>query len=65
MREIVNLQAKQAELSSIIINQQKTTHLPIKEPPIFSGDPFEYPAFITAFDSIMLMCPWTEIVSSS
>ena len=52
MREIVNLQAKQAELSSMIINQQKTTHLPVKEPPIFSGDPFEYPAFITAFDSI-------------
>ena len=51
MREIVNLQAKQAELSSMIINQQKTTHLPVKEPPIFSGDPFEYPAFITAFDS--------------
>ena len=53
MREIVNLQAKQAELSSMIINQQKTTHLPVKEPPIFSGDPFEYPAFITAFDSII------------
>ena len=49
----------------MIISQQKTTHLPVKEPPIFSGDPFEYPAFITAFDSIMLMCPWTEIVSSS
>ena len=53
MREIVNPQAKQAELSSMIINQQKTTHLPVKEPPIFSGDPFEYPAFITAFDSII------------
>ena len=53
MREIVNLQAKQAELSSMIINQQKTTHLPVKEPPIFSGDPFQYPAFITAFDSII------------
>ena len=53
MGEIVNLQVKQAELSSMIINQQKTTHLPVKEPPIFSGDPFEYPAFITAFDSII------------
>ena len=53
MREIVNLQAKQAELSSMIISQQKFTHLPVKEPPIFSGDPFEYPAFITAFDSII------------
>ena len=53
MREMVNLQAKRAELSSMIINQQKTTHLPVKEPPIFSGDPFQYPAFITAFDSII------------
>ena len=53
IREIVNLQAKQAELSSMIISQQKFTHLPVKEPPIFSGDPFEYPAFITAFDSII------------
>ena len=53
MREIVNLQAKQAELSSMIISQQKFTHFPVKEPPIFSGDPFEYPAFITAFDFII------------
>ena len=53
LQEIVSLQAKQAELSSLIINQQKISNLPIKEPPVFSGDYFEYPAFITAFDSII------------
>ena len=53
LHEIVSLQAKQAELSSLIINQQKTSNLPVKEPPVFSGDYFEYPAFVTAFDSII------------
>ena len=52
-KEIVSLQAKQAELSSLIINQQKVSNLPVKEPPVFSGDYFEYPAFATAFDSII------------
>ena len=49
----VTLQAKQTELSSLIINQQKITKLPVKEPPVFSGDYFEYPAFVTAFESII------------
>ena len=53
LHEIVSLQAKQTELSSLIINQQKLSHLPVKEPPVFSGEPFEYPAFVTAFDSII------------
>ena len=53
LQEIVSLQAKQAELSSLIINQQKISNLPVKEPPVFSGDYFEYPAFVTAFDSII------------
>lgn len=53
IQELVNLQAKQTELSSLIINQQKISHLPVKEPPTFSGDYFEYPAFTTAFDSII------------
>ena len=53
LQEIVSLQAKQAELSSLIINQQKISNLPVKEPPVFSGDYFEYPAFATAFDSII------------
>ncbi|KAK3724970.1 hypothetical protein QZH41_005872 [Actinostola sp. cb2023] len=53
LKEIVNLQAKQTELSSLIINQQRAIHLPVKEPPVFSGDPFDFPAFVTAFDSII------------
>ena len=53
LHEIVSLQVKQTELSSLIINQQKLSHLPVKEPPVFSGDPFKYPAFVTAFDSII------------
>ena len=53
LSHLVSLQAKQTELSSLLINQQKAVHLPVKEPPVFSGDSFEYPAFITAFDSII------------
>jgi hypothetical protein len=30
-----------------------TNHLPVKEPPTFSRNVFDYPAFITAFDSII------------
>ena len=53
LNHLVNLQTKQTELCSLLINQQKAVHLPVKEPPVFSGDSFEYPAFITAFDSII------------
>ena len=53
LQEIVSLQTKQTELSTLIVNQQKMSHLPVKEPPVFSGDYFEYPAFVTAFDSII------------
>ena len=44
---------KQAELSSLIINQQKISSLLVKELPVFSRDYFEYPAFMTTFDSII------------
>jgi len=53
LSQLVNLQTMQTELSSLLINQQKTSHLPVKEPPIFSGDAFEYPSFVTAFDAII------------
>ena len=51
--KIVSLQVKQAELSSLIINQQKISSLLVKELPVFSRDYFEYPAFMTTFDSII------------
>ena len=53
LNQLINLQARQTELSSLLINQQKTFHLAVKEHPTFSGDSFEYPAFVTAFDSII------------
>ena len=53
LNQLVNLQAQQTQLSSALVNQQRTFHLPIKEPPTFSGNSFKYPAFVTAFDSII------------
>ena len=37
----------------MLVKQNQLNNLPVKEPPVFSGDPFDYPAFITAFDSII------------
>ena len=53
LRELMTLQEKQTELSSMLIQQQRISHLPAKEPPFFTGDAFDYPAFVTAFDSII------------
>ena len=53
LNQLVDLQVRQTELNSQLINQQRSFHLPVKEPPIFSGNPFKYPAFITAFDAII------------
>lgn len=53
LNQLVDLQVRQTELNSQLIKQQRSFHLPVKEPPIFSGNPFEYPAFITAFDAII------------
>ena len=37
----------------MLVKQNQLNHLPVKEPPVFSSDPFDYPAFTTAFDSII------------
>ena len=58
--KLINLQTKQAELISLLVEQQKRNILPAKEPPLFSGNAFDYPAFVTAFDSII-----SENVSSN
>lgn len=42
------------ELSALIINEEKINHLPVKEPPVFSGVYFEYPAFVTAILSSLV-----------
>ena len=41
------------QLSSVLVNQQRTFHLPVKELSTFSSNSFEYLAFVTAFDSII------------
>ena len=53
LNQLGNLQAQQTQLSSALVNQQRTFHLPVKEPLTFFGNSFEYPAFVTAFDSII------------
>ena len=53
LKELISLQAKQTELGSLLIRQQRKLNLPSKEPPVFSGNALDYPAFTTAFDSII------------
>ena len=53
LRELINLQAKQAELSFLLVEQQKRNGFPAKEPPVFSENTFIYPPFTTAFDLII------------
>ena len=53
LRDLVTLQAKQAELSALIVDQQRMSCLPAQEPPVFNGNYFDYPAFISAFDAII------------
>ena len=53
LNQLVDQQVRQTELNSQLIKQQRLFHLPVKEPLIFSRNPFEYPAFITAFDAII------------
>ncbi|XP_068697473.1 uncharacterized protein [Montipora foliosa] len=60
LSQIISLQVQQTQLRSMLINQQKTHHLPVKEPVTFSGDPFEYPVFVTSFDSIVASNVATE-----
>ena len=52
LQQLVNIQAKQIEITEKLTNQQNINQLPVKEPPVFSGDAFEYPSFVTAFDTI-------------
>ena len=53
LKQLTTIQGMQTQLSSLIASQQKIQHLPIKEPPLFSGDVFDYSSFITAFDFII------------
>ena len=53
LKQIVNLQAKQAELSALIVNQQRGSTLPSQEPPVFNGSYFDYPTFNVTFDAMI------------
>ena len=54
IERLINIQDKQMELTAQIANQQRINSLPVQEPPVFSGNTFDYPAFVTAFDAIIL-----------
>ena len=53
LQEIVKLQTKQTELSALIAEQQRISSLPVQEPPTFSGNYFDYPIFMRAFETII------------
>ena len=53
LRDLVTLQAKQAELSALIVDQQRKSCIPAQELPLFNANYFDYPAFISAFDAII------------
>ena len=53
LKELLALQTKQAELSALIVDQQKMSSLPAQEPPVFTGNYFDYPSFVSAFDAII------------
>jgi len=52
-QEFLNVQKKQTELSEMILAQQARSELPSHKPPTFSGDVMAYPAFITAFETLI------------
>ena len=51
--QLIEIQNKQMELTALLANQQRFNHLPVKEPPIFNGNPYEYFSIVSAFDSII------------
>ena len=53
LQEIVKLQVKQTELSSVIAEQQRISSLPVQEPPTFGGSFFDYPIFTRAFKTVI------------
>ena len=52
-RHLIKLQERQTELSAMITNQQRTSLLLVKEPPMFSGDYFNYSFFIHIFKPLI------------
>jgi len=53
LKQLMTLQAKQMDRSSMLIKQQNIGHLPAKELPVFTGAAFDCLVFVIAFDSII------------
>ena len=53
LNELISLHAKPRELGALLIQQQRKLNLASKEPPVFSGNAFDYPAFTMPFDSVI------------
>ena len=49
----MNIQRKQTALSQIMVSQKAKSLLPSSEPPVFYDDAMEFPAFMTAFESLI------------
>ena len=71
-QDIVDIQRKQTELSQIMVSQQARSLPTSSEPPMFYGDAMEFPAFMTAFESLIeskfvasSACSWTNCENSS
>ncbi|KAK2547130.1 hypothetical protein P5673_033095 [Acropora cervicornis] len=59
MKEISIAEAEKNVMNTIL-NKESETTTAVKEPAVFSGDSFKYPAFVTAFDSIIANNVHTE-----
>ena len=53
LKQLMTLQGKQMDRSSMLIKQQNIGHLPAKELPVFTGDAFDCLVLVIAFDSII------------
>lgn len=49
MRNLCKVMEKQNDITELLVKQQRASHLPHVEIPIFYGDPLEYKSFLRAF----------------
>ncbi len=50
---LVDVMRKQNEITEMLVRQQQLSLLPVREIPIFDGNPLEYRAFIKTFEQII------------
>ena len=49
--DIVKIMQKQNEITSLLVQQNLSSSLPVRQIPVFDGDPLEYFAFMRAFEN--------------